>query len=203
MTVEFVDVLVEEPSAEAALELLLPKLLGDVAFQIHAHQGKLDLLAKLPARLSAWATWIPTTHRIVVLVDCDDDDCGVLKRRLERMASNAGLLTRSHSKKGAYVVVNRLAIEELEAWYFGDWAAVRAAYPRVAATVPAQARYRNPDGILGTWEAFERTCQKARYFDGGLRKIEAAREIAVHMDPDRNASPSFCALRDALREMVA
>jgi hypothetical protein len=26
------------------------------------------------------------------------------------------------------VVVNRLAIEELEAWYFGDWEAVRAAY---------------------------------------------------------------------------
>lgn len=40
MTVEHVEVLVEEPSAEAALEVLLPKLLGAVTFQIHAHQGK-------------------------------------------------------------------------------------------------------------------------------------------------------------------
>lgn len=114
MAVEFISILVEEPSAEAALEALLPKLVQDLAFSIHVFEGKLDLLAKLPNRLRAWAKWIPTTHRIVVLVDRDDDDCRELKRRLERIAEDAGLATRSSADE--YIVVNRLAIEELEAW---------------------------------------------------------------------------------------
>jgi len=119
------------------------------------------------------------------------------------MAADAGLATRSASRR-SYVVANRLAIEELEAWYFGDWAAVRAAYPRAPETIPARARYRAPDAIAGgTWEAFERVLQAAGYFAGGLRKIEAARAVAEHMDPSRNRSPSFAALRDALSELAA
>ena len=205
MTVEHVEVLVEEPSMEAALELLLPKLLADTSFKIHTHQGKLDLLTKLPAKLRGYASWIPATWRIVVVVDRDDDDCEDLKQQLEDSATQAGLPTRSTTKGSAgYVVVNRLAIEELEAWYFGDWKAVCAAYPRVPSSIPAKAEYRAPDAIKGgTWEAFLRVLQNAGYFTTGLRKIEAARAIAEHMVPSRNTSPSFCALREALDEMSA
>jgi hypothetical protein len=43
--------LVEEPSVEAALSYLVPKLLGpDFPFSVYPHQGKRDLLKKLPAR---------------------------------------------------------------------------------------------------------------------------------------------------------
>jgi hypothetical protein len=102
------------------------------------------------------------------------------------------------------MVVTRLAIEELEAWYFGDWEAVRAAYPRLPATIPAQAKYRDPDAIVGgTWEALERILQKAGYFSLGLAKIEAARAIAAHMVPERNTSRSFQILRNALADMAA
>jgi hypothetical protein len=91
----------------------------------------------------------------------------------------------------------------LEAWYFGDWKAVRTAYPGVSSTVPKQARYRDSDAIRGgTWEAFERILQKAGYFQGGLRKIEAARTIAAHMEPSRNSSCSFQVLRSALMEIA-
>jgi hypothetical protein len=158
----------------------------------------------LPDRLRGYASWIPETWRIVVVVDRDDEDCGKLKARLEKMAADARLVTRSKTKGQPYVVVNRLAIEELEAWYFGDWEAVRAAYPRVAATIPNQAKYRAPDAVAGgTWEAFERVLQKAGYFEGGLAKIAAAKAIAAHMDPGRNRSRSFQALREALAEMIA
>ena len=106
-------------------------------------------------------------------------------------------------KSGVYMVVNRLAIEELEAWYFGDWQAVRAAFPRVPATIPLQARYRDPDEIAGgTWEAFERVLQRVGYYSGGLRKVEMARSVATQMEPQRNSSPSFCTFRDVLLEMV-
>jgi Domain of unknown function (DUF4276) len=205
MMVERVEVLVEEASMEAALALLLPRMLGDVSFVIHSFQGKPDLLGKLPSRLRAYANWIPKSWRIVVIVDRDGDDFDDLKQRLEDCARQARLPTRSTRDSNAkYVVLNRIAIEELEAWYFGDWQAVRAAYPRVPSTIPAKAAYRAPDAIQGgTWEAFEQVLQGVGYFAGRLRKIEAARAVARHMEPERNTSPSFCALRDALADMVA
>ncbi len=204
MTVEHVEVIVEEPSMEAALRVLLPKLVGDLSFEIRPHQCKDELLSRLPDRLRGYASWLPDTWRIVIVVDRDDDDCQRLKRRIDEMAKAAGLVTRSAAKGKPYSVVTRLAIEELEAWYFGDWAAVRAAYPDVPATVPNKTPFRDPDAIKGgTWEAFERVLQKAGYFSQGLRKIEAARAIAEHMDPTRNVSRSFCALRDVLAELAA
>jgi hypothetical protein len=202
LSVEHVELLVEEASMEAALEELLPRMLRRTSFRIHSHQGKPDLLGNLPQRLRGYKAWIPETWRIVTIVDRDDQDCEQLKQRLESVAADAGLTTRSAAAGAAkYVVVNRIAVTELEAWYFGDWQAVRAAYPRAGATIPAKAAYRAPDAIRGgTHEALLRVLQRAGYFNGGLRKIEAARTIARHMDPDRNTSPSFCALRDALRE---
>lgn len=189
---------------EAALRLLLPKIVGPLSFDVYPYQCKDELLSRLPDRLRGYATWIPDTWRIVVVVDRDDDDCKKLKTRLEKMAADAGLVTRSKAVNKPYIVVNRLAVEELEAWYFGDWEAVRASYPRVPATIPSQAKYRVPDAVAGgTWEAFERVLQKAGYYKIGLAKIEAAKIISVNMEPERNSSQSFQALRDALAEMAA
>jgi hypothetical protein len=202
MSVEHVEVLVEEPSMETALRHLLPRILGDVSFEVYSHQGKDELLQHLPGRLRGYAAWLPPTHKVVVVVDRDDDDCATLKRRLERIAAEAGLRTRT-VRPGAFAVVNRIAIEELEAWYFGDWEAVLRAYPKASKSVPMQANYRDPDGIVGgTWEALERILQKHGYFPGGLTKIALAREVAAHMDPARNRSRSFQVFSAALREFA-
>lgn len=201
--VEHVEVLVEEPSAEAALRFILPRILDGVSFEVYPYQCKNELLQRLPQRLQAYARWVPKNWRIVVVVDRDDENCRVLKRRLEDISTRARLMTRTRSKGRSYVVVNRLAIEELEAWYFGDWEAVTAAYPRIPQNILARARYRDSDAIAGgTWEAFERVLQQAGYFKTGLRKIEAARFIAPHMEPARNRSRSFQVFRDALTEMA-
>jgi Domain of unknown function (DUF4276) len=158
-------------------------------------------LSKLPERLAGYAHWLPNNWRVIVIVDRDDDNCNSLKASMETISANAGLLTRK-SGMVAYSVINRLAIEELEAWYFGDWPAVKSAYPRVPKTIPQKAGYRDPDMIAGgTWEAFERTMKRAGYFDTGLRKIEAARAISAYMDPLQNTSRSFQSLRDALINM--
>jgi hypothetical protein len=204
MIAAHVEILVEESSAEAALRVLVPKIAPGLSFQVYPYQGKQDLLKKLPQRLRGYAKFLRHNWHIVVLVDRDADDCRQLKARLEEMASAAGLSTRSIRRGAAYTVVNRLAVEELEAWYFGDWDAVVRAYPRVAKTIPNRAGYRDPDGVRGgTWEVFERILQKAGYFKTGLRKIEAARSVAPYFDPDRNTSASFRAFRDALREIAA
>jgi hypothetical protein len=202
VSVEHVEFLVEEPSMEAALRVLLPKVLGELEFEIHRFQGKSDLRRELPSRLRGYASWVPASWRIVVVIDRDDESCEELKRELDDAARHAGLVLRT-SPDVSWQVVNRLAIEELEAWFFGDWAAVRAAYPRVPATIPSKQPYRASDAIRGgTWEAFERVLQRAGYFTGGLRKIQAAREVAGHMDPSNNRSPSFGKLLEILTELT-
>ena len=111
--------------------------------------------------------------------------------------------TRTHVDAVQWQVVNRIAIEELEAWYFGDWAAVRAAYPRAPAGIPNRQGFRNPDTVAGgTWEAFERVMQKHGYFKGGLAKLEAARAIGAYMEPSRSQSKSFQVFWSALSESV-
>jgi len=202
--VDHIVCLVEEPSMEAALRLLLPTVARMPSFEIHSFQCKQELLCRLAQRLRGYAKWIPESWRIVVIVDRDDDDCLELKLRLERTAAEARLATRSSAGKRGYVLVNRIAIEELEAWFFGDWDAVRAAYPRVSSTIPSQARYRDPDAIAGgTWEALERLLQKAGYFRTGLAKIAVARAVGRYMIPSRNRSHSFQVLHRALLDITS
>jgi hypothetical protein len=203
VSVAHVEILVEEPSVETALRLIVPRIIGSVSFEVYPHQCKDDLLGKLPARLRGYSRWLPNDWRIVVVVDRDDDACDELKTHLEETTQTAGLTTRNAAKGRTYQVVNRLAIEELEAWFFGDWEAVLTAYPRAAENIPRKEGYRDPDGIRGgTWEALERILKRAGYFKTGLRKIEAAGAIAQHLDPERNTSHSFRVFRDVLREMV-
>lgn len=197
--------LVEDLSTEAFLRALLPRLIpADRSFEIHAFQGKPDLLAKLAARLRAYARWLPQDWRLVVLVDRDEEDCLELKKHLESTAAAAGLVTRSRAGAQPWQLVNRIAIEELEAWYFGNWSAVRVAYPRLPSDVPQKEGFRNPDAIVGgTWEAFERVIRQRGYFTTGLRKVEAARVIGAVVDPTHNRSASFRAFTSAVTEACA
>ena len=187
---------------EAFLRGLLPRVLPpECSFEIHPFQGKPDLLAKLGGRLLGYARWLPDDWRLSVLVDRDQEDCRALKRELEGIARSAGFRTRTRSGGPSWQVVNRIAIEELEAWYFGNWDAVRRAYPRASARIPRQARYRQPDSIRGgTWEQFERVMQRFGYFRTGLRKTEAARAIGAHVEPARSTSRSFKHLTEAIAE---
>jgi len=194
------ELLLEEPSMEAFLRALLPNLLpGDCTFDLRSFKSKGDLLRKLPGLLRGYAQ-LPEDWRVIVLVDRDNDDCIALKQDLEETASSAGLRSLSADRTN-WQIANRIVVQELEAWFFGDWSAVRAAYPRVNASLPR--RLRTPDAISKTWETFERELQRAGYFGNGLRKIEAAREVARHFDPGRNTSHSFRVFRDAILEAAA
>lgn len=200
MRVERLEVLVEEPSMQAALQHLLPKMLPDeTTYEIYDHECKQALLDRLPQRLSGYGQWLPKDWRILIVVDRDQDDCIKLKRRITDIVGRTGLAAKQGD--GDWQVGIRLAVEELEAWYFGDWQAVTTAYPKVGSHISQQAKYRDPDAIPDTWEAFERVVRKAGYFQGGLRKIEAARRIAEHMDPSRNRSGSFRAFRGLLANL--
>ncbi|MDK2972874.1 MAG: hypothetical protein PWP23_2629 [Candidatus Sumerlaeota bacterium] len=203
MRVEHLEVFVEEPSMEAALGILLPRVLGEsVSYAIYNMGDKLQLLERLPGRLRAYASWLPASWRILVLVDRDRDDCRELKQKLEAAAREAGLPTSSCRNHGTWYVANRIVVEELENWFFGDPDALRKAYPRIPRNLEAGAKFRDPDNIPFTWETIEKELRKRGYFKAGLAKIELARNVAPHMIPERNRSRSFQVFLRTLTECM-
>jgi hypothetical protein len=188
-----VEILLEEPSAEAFLQTIFPSILPPpVTWNPVIFQGKADLLRNLEPRLKGYHKWIPDDWRIVVLIDEDRQDCHTLKQQMEAAAFKAGFATKTNPQRGVFKVINRIAVEELEAWLFGDIQALVEAYPGVSPNLGAKARFRQPDTIAGgTWEALEQILQQAGYYGGGLPKIEAAREVGQRMKLARNTSKSF------------
>ncbi len=201
MHVEF---FLEEPSTQETLKAILPKILSnDVTFDFLVFEGKDDLLNNLSTRLMGYR-WIPDDWRIMVLIDEDRRNCHELKAKLENAADEAGFVTKSNAAPNeSFQVVNRLAIEELEAWFFGDVAAVHAAYSRIPINLQSKAKYRNPDEISGgTSEALERLLIEKNYYTRRISKPTVAQKIAKHMEPSRNTSESFRVFVDGLKACV-
>ena len=199
------DILVEEESAEHLLRVLTPQIVPGVPFEIRRFSGKPALLRALPERMRGYAQMfrIDPSLRVLVLVDRDDDDCFVLKAQLEGIVRNSGLPTLSSSGTTPAAVATRIAVEELEAWLFGDISALRQVYPKVPASLDRQARYRDPDAIAGgTWESLERVLQRHGYHPAGLPKIRVAGAVARYMDVETNRSHSFVQFRDGVRRLV-
>lgn len=187
------EVLVEEPSAEAALRYLLPRLLpAAVRWKIVNLKSKPKLLKVLEARLRAYRVRVEQGEdvRILVVVDRHSDDCLALKRQLESSAARAGLPTRSRPDgSGRFRLVNRVVVEELESWFLGDPAALRAAFPSLPATNPRSALFRSPE--KGGWKTLHRYLRKHGIYRRHYPKIEAARRIASRMNVNANRSASF------------
>jgi hypothetical protein len=211
------EILVEGQSERTALEPLLTKILGAYknphTWRIHKHRGigrlpiepaarpnpkDPTLLHNLPSRLRAYGNSLQDDQVVIVLVDLDDRvDCKAFK---QQMASLLELCASPPKCKF------RIAIEELEAWYFGDRAALKTAYPNAEDHI-LDAYIQ--DAQCGTWEKLA----DAIYPGGshalkklGVQHLEQkrlwARDIAPLMDINNNQSPSFRCFRDALRDLV-
>jgi hypothetical protein len=193
MHIEF---LVEEFSTQEALKALVPNILGSShSFKIHNFQNKDRLLKRLPERMKAYAKMEQEDLRIVILIDRDDDDCQVLKQQL----CNASSVVIS--QKGN-IVLHRIAVEELEAWFFGDVPAIRAEYQRIPASLSQKSGFRNPDAIKGgTWEQLDKILKDYGY-QTGLQKSDFAQRVAPHMNINQNQSRSFQVFRDGLKNII-
>ncbi|WP_302480052.1 DUF4276 family protein [Sphingomonas bacterium] len=198
---------VEEPSMESFLKTLLPRHIDPrILFRSIDYGSKQQLLSRLPARMMGYAR-IPIDHRplSLVLVDRDDDDCMSLKQRLNDACVAAGLRTRAATETGALDVVNRIVVEELEAWFFGDATALDKEWSG-AGRVIAKAGFRDPDAIRGgTHEALLRELQRAGHLRGLTRlpKIDTARSMGALIDPGRNTSCSFQHFWTGLHSLLA
>jgi hypothetical protein len=156
------------------------------------------LLDKLPAMLGGYAK-TGTIDAVIVVLDTDDRDCAAFLAELRELAVARGATGKT---------MFRLAIEETEAWYFGDPKALTAAYP--GAKKATVRRYRQ-DSVCSTWEVLadaihpgsSAAIRRASWPLPGQLKHEWANRIGPLMNPDANRSPSFGKLRDGLRRLIA
>jgi hypothetical protein len=212
------EILVEDQSGKKALDILVPKIIGNShTFNVHAYKGighiprglasrsdpgKRILLDQLPRLLrgygQAFAQYGVDYPAAVILVGDLDDRC--LKAFRQELDD---ILNSCNPRPTTRFCI---AIEEGEAWFLGDVPAVKTAYPKAKDTVLSE--YRN-DSICGTWELLA----NAVYSGGatalaergwrsvGEEKSRWAEAISPHMDVMNNASPSFIRFRETLLDL--
>lgn len=174
-------VLTEEESMEVVLREVFPKL-GVFDFRIIAFQGVSDLEGSLGLRLRGWRD---PRARFLIIRDNDNGDCRARKTRLLKIIEDAG-------RESATKV--RIVMQELEAWFLGDPEALEAAGLLQPGKRP---------GFLRDPEAQRRPVDVLRKLDPAYQKSMGAGRIAPHLDPARNAAPSFHATIAAIRELTA
>jgi hypothetical protein len=176
--------LLEEPSAQDALERFLPSILPEginIAYLVF--EGKQDLERRMSRTLRAWRQ---PNARFIVLRDQDSGDCEAIKKGLLQRCRDAG---REHE------ALARIACRELEAWFIGDWASVAEAFnqPRLS-KLQKKSIYREPD-VLSNPAA------ELRKYIPEYQKRDGARRIGSLLRPETNASRSFRVFAEAVRRM--
>ncbi len=196
-------ILVEDNSTEETVAILLSRLLAnhpEHTAEIVPFGGKQRMLGRLRERFYMLAR-SHYADQVIVVIDQDTDDCEALKRRIHDDAVAAGLVYRNQLTSESSLRI-RIAMTELESWFIGDPAAVRAAFPRLTERDMRLRRGQHPDDMPNAWEWLERRLMQRGYFPVGMRKVVAAEAIAPHLDlrPDANASHSFRLFLRTLRE---
>lgn len=213
------EILVEDQSGKKALDILVPKIIGDDhTFNVHPYKGigripknlgnradasKRILLDQLPKLLRGYGNTFanyPADYPAAVILVCDLDDKCLKAFRQELF----NILNACNPQPETRFCIS---IEEGEAWFLGDIPAVKSAYPK-AKDIVLNA-YEN-DSICGTWERLAdavynggSTALSAKGWQAvGAEKSQWAEKITPHMDVTNNASPSFAYFRQKLLELA-
>ena len=176
--------LLEEPSAKALLQGLVPRLVGpSITTRYLVFEGKQDLESQLVRRLRGWRT---PNSVFVVLRDQDAADCNAVKARLVELVKESG--------RNALV---RVAFRELEAWVAGDLVALAEAFqvPKIAEHARKE-KFRDPDRLV-------RPVESLRALASDYQKVDGARRVGPLLNVGRNASPSFRAFCEGVRRVAA
>jgi hypothetical protein len=168
----------EEKSAQAMLEGFLPRALAGKWEVTHratyvVFEGKRDLESKLGKKLNKWLN--PNSYFIIIR-DTDSGDCVKILDNLKSICQRSGKIN----------FLIRLAIKELESWYFGDLAGVEKGLG-VANLVKYQVKkkYRDPDAISSP------SNELRKITNGEYQKVSGSRKIGQHLSINQNRSGSY------------
>jgi hypothetical protein len=166
------------------LDGLLPRLMPDGAFICIPHEGKQDLEKSISRKLRAWHE---PGVRFVVVRDNDGGDCKALKQRLITLCNDAECPD----------VLVRIACQELEAWYFGEPAAMALAFGKAQLRdIRNKSRYRDPDAIQQPSKEIIKLIPE-------FQKISGARRMASCLSRNGNHSRSFQVMMESIERLFA
>lgn len=163
--------LLEEPSMKHFLAALVNRIVPHhfvVTYLVH--EGKQDLEKSIPRKLRAWQA--PDSHFIVIR-DKDAEDPITLKARLKALCA-----TRPET-------LIRIPVHHLESWILGDMGALATAFqkPKLAA-LSKNRKFKDPDALANASQEIARLIP-------GYQKVQGARTVSPHIDPEKNLSRSF------------
>lgn len=178
--------LLEEDSAKAMLEGLLPRILNpEIKTRLIPFEGKQDLEKQMEKRMRCY---VNPEARFIVLRDQDSaPDCKVVKAKLFEHCRRAGRATKS---------LVRIACRELETFYLADLNAVEQGLQlKKLSKLQSTAKFRAPDR-LGSPSKELTTLTKGIY-----QKVSGSSAIAKYLDPANTRSPSFKNLVAGIQRM--
>lgn len=190
---DILEILVEEPSIEEVLKVILPKILPEgwelgVNCFIRHHDGKQDLQQSIPRKIRV-ASKKDITTGFIIVHDQDSNDCHHLKAELVSLCEEA------QRGNGHVPYKVRIVCHELESWYLGDMDALENVFPRFhAANYRGKKKFRQPDQCANPKLELKRIV-------GDYAQIATAREIAPHLDIEKNKSQSFHYFISGVRQM--
>jgi len=178
--------LLEEVSAKAMLESLLPRILHpEIRARYIPFEGKQDLERQMVKRLRGYAN---PHARFIVLRDQDSaPDCVALKARLVGRCQQTGQTEKT---------LVRIACKELESFYLADLCAVEQALGLTKlARQQGSAKFRCPDQLGSPSKELETLTE------GIYQKVSGSREIGRFLDPANERSLSFKNFMKSVRRM--
>ena len=179
-------ILVEEQSAKAMLESLLPRFIDiSIGLRIIPFEGKNDLEKQVMKRLRGY---LNPQARFLVLRDQDSNpDCAAIKRSLMQKCIESG-------KEGLCLV--RIACTELETIYLADLAAVEEALVlKGLSDLQERAKFRSPDRLGSPSRELEVLTK------GAYQKVSGSRAIGKYLDVDNVRSPTFRNLVQGIKKL--
>lgn len=179
--------LLEEESAQAMLEGLLPRVLPeDVETRFIVFEGKQDLEKQLVRKVRGYRN--PAACFIVLRDQDMNPDCVAVKTKLVGLCAEAG---RPES-------LVRIACRELESFFLADLSAVEQGL-ELTGLIKHQGnrKYRSPD-YLGSPSKELKALTKGRY-----QKVGGSRAIGRWLDPANTRSDSFRNLVTGIQRTAA
>lgn len=178
--------LLEEDSAKAMLESLLPRILDPtITTRLIAFNGKQDLEKHMVRRIKGYCN---PNARFIVMRDQDNaPDCVVLKN---------SLLDRVNESARQPIPLVRIACRELESFYLADLAAVETAMNiKGLRKQQVNRKFKNPDYLSSPSKELA-TLTRQRY-----QKVSDSRVIGKHLDVENQRSASFRNLIAGIRRL--